>query len=373
MQRTAQFPLVWIFIAVISLPLVANLVGIDGADPVAENREVAAFPAVTSWHSLLDFPAGFGRWFDDHFGFRADLVRWNAESRLFVFGSSSSTAVLPGKDGWLFYADDGATEDVTDAAVLDAAAVANWRTTILSERDWLRKRGIAFLFTIPPDKHVIYPEELPDDLVQAGPISRTDQVLAALADSGATVDLRPALLQIKQRERLYHRTDSHWNERGALVAYQTIIGALRRQNAAVPPAWSRSDFDAVSRETHGRDLAGMLGLTRVLREEDLALVPRRPRQARVTEPPGAEPTAEEGLLITEIPGSSLPKAVVIRDSFASALVPFLSEHFSRAVYVWQKDFDATTIKREQPDVVIHEIVGRHLYTFIPSPEVVPGN
>jgi alginate O-acetyltransferase complex protein AlgJ len=109
----------------------------------------------------------------------------------------------------------------------------------------------------------------------------------------------------------------------------------------------------------------------VLREKDLALVPKRPRRARVIEPAGADPRAEEGLLITEIPGSTLPKAVIIRDSFASALVPFLSEHFSRAVYIWQKDFDATAINQERPDVVIHEIVGRHLYTFIPSPEVVP--
>jgi len=115
----------------------------------------------------------------------------------------------------------------------------------------------------------------------------------------------------------------------------------------------------------------MLGLTRVLSEEDLALVPKRPRQARVVEPPGASPTAEEGLLITEIPGSRFPKAVIVRDSFMTAVVPFLSEHFSRAVYVWQKDFDATTVKEERPDVVIHEIVGRHLYNFIPSPEVVP--
>jgi len=120
------------------------------------------------------------------------------------------------------------------------------------------------------------------------------------------------------------------------------------------------------------DLAGMMGLKRVLREEDLTLVPRRPRLARVIEPPGAAPTAEEGFLITEIPGSTLPRALIFRDSFASRLVPFLSEHFSRAVYMWQNDFDAEAVIKEKPDVVIQEIVGRHLYNFIPSPELVPA-
>jgi len=366
MQRSTQFVIVAMFVATISLPLAANLLGVDGADPVAENRTLATFP-----QSFADFPDGLYNWFDDHFGFRAALVRWDAAGRLFAFETSPSTAVLRGKNGWLFYADDGASEDVADLPALDEASVRNWQTTILAERDWLHSRRIAFVFLIPPDKHVIYPEELPDDVSQAGPVSRTDQVLDALKDSGVTVDLRPALRDAKKEDRLYHLTDTHWNDRGALVAYHTIVDAIRRQAPSVPPAWSRSDFEAVARDTRGLDLAGMLGLTRVLREEDLALVPKRPRQARVIEPPGAEPTAQEGLLITEIPGSTLPRAVIVRDSFMSALVPFLSEHFSRAVYVWQKDFDATTIKEERPDVVIHEIVGRHLYNFIPSPELVP--
>ena len=76
--------------------------------------------------------------------------------------------------------------------------------------------------------------------------------------------------------------------------------------------------------------------------------------------------------MTEIDDPSLPRAVIFRDSFVSRLVPFLSEHFSRAVYLWQNDFDAAAVEHEHPDVVIQEIVGRHLYNFIPSPELVPA-
>jgi hypothetical protein len=115
----------------------------------------------------------------------------------------------------------------------------------------------------------------------------------------------------------------------------------------------------------------MMGLRRVLTEEDLSLEPKRPRLARVVDPPGADKLAEVGRLVTEIPGSSLPRAVIFRDSFTSRLFPFLSEHFSRAVYLWQNDFDAQVIADEHPDIVIQEIVGRHLYGFIPSPELVP--
>jgi hypothetical protein len=62
--------------------------------------------------------------------------------------------------------------------------------------------------------------------------------------------------------------------------------------------------------------------------------------------------------------------VIFRDSFATAMAPFLSEHFSRAVYLWQKDFVPAQVVAEDPDVVIYEIAGRHLYNFIPSPELI---
>ena len=53
------------------------------------------------------------------------------------------------------------------------------------------------------------------------------------------------------------------------------------------------------------------------------------------------------------------------------LAPFLSEHFSRVVYLWQNNFDADEVLKEHADVVIEEIVGRHLHNFIPSPELIP--
>jgi len=351
--------LVILFVAVITLPLAANLSGHDGADPHAENRQLATFAD------------GFSAWFDDHFGFRSTLVRWSGEIRLFALGVSPSRAVLKGGDGFFFYADDDAVEDYANVEPLTDAALANWRMAVARAQHWLDARHIAYVFTIAPDKHVLYDDEMPTTIARVGDVSRTDQLLTAIRDLGFTVDIRPTLFAAKARERIYQRTDTHWNPRGAFAAYQDIIGAVRVRVPAVPAAWTRDDFDVVARDTESGDLAGMMGLRRVLREENLMLVPKRPRRAIVVTPRGAAPTAEEGFLVTEIPGSSLPRAVIFRDSFMSQMVPFLSEHFSRAVYAWQNDFDADLVERERPDVVIQELVGRHLYGFTPSPELVP--
>ena len=371
-RRAGHRILVALFVMAISLPVAANLAGLDGGDPGAENRVLAPFPRVeASWRSVAALPEGMSLWFDDHFGFRSTLVRWYGESRLFVLGVSPSPAVVRGRDGWLFYADDKAIEDYANVEPMTPAALANWRAAIVGARDWLRSRGVAYVFTIAPDKHVIYGEQMPSTIARVGDVSRADQLFTTLQDTGLAVDVRPSLFEAKTDERIYHQTDTHWNDRGALVAYQRIIEAVRARVPGTPPAWRRDDFEPVDRVDKGRDLAGMMGLQRALREINLLLVPRRPRRARVTEPAGAAATAEQGRLVTEIDDRSLPRAVILRDSFVSPLVPFLSEHFSRAVYLWQNDFDANAVLSERPDVVIQEIVGRHLYNFIPSPELVP--
>jgi alginate O-acetyltransferase complex protein AlgJ len=364
--------LVALFVMTISLPLAMNLAGVDGADPRAENRELAPFPQLdASVDSIASLPDAFSSWFDDHFGFRSRLVRWYGESRLYLLGVSPSTAVIKGADDWFFYGDDKAVEDYANVEPMTDAALSNWRAAIVAARDWLLARHIAYVFTIVPDKHVIYDEEMPSTVIRIGNLSRADQLFTALQDTGVAVDVRGVEFEAKSRERVYQKTDTHWNERGAFAAYQQIIAAVRSRVPATPPAWTRSDFTPGDRTIEGLDLAGMMGLTRVLREVDLTLAPVRPRRARVVEPAGAQPTDELGRLVTEIDDRTLPRAVIFRDSFTSQLVPFLSEHFSRAVYVWQNDFDANLVTEEHPDVVVQEIVGRHLYNFIPSPELVP--
>ena len=88
-RRPLQAVLVALFLAVISLPLAATLAGVDGADPGAENRELAAFPHVDlAWPSIAALPANIGLWFDDHFGFRSTLIRWHAWQRCLLRSKS---------------------------------------------------------------------------------------------------------------------------------------------------------------------------------------------------------------------------------------------------------------------------------------------
>ena len=57
----------------------------------------------------------------------------------------------------------------------------------------------------------------------------------------------------------------------------------------------------------------------------------------------------------------LPRAVVFRDSFSNALIPFLSENFERTLYVWDPDLLPEFVESERPDVVIQQIAERLIH------------
>lgn len=311
--------------------------------------------------------ADLARRFNGRFAFRARLVRWQAAVRYAVLGVSPLPTVVRGEAGWWFYGDDGAREDAINAAPFTPDELEVWRTTLQHTADWLAAQGIAYVFVVAPDKHVIYPEYLPRSLHRAPGPSRADQLVAMLGAQSTVpvLDLRQPLLDAKADARVYHLTDTHWNDLGAVVAYRRIVERLRLVAPAVPPAWPDGAFRLERRHVPGLDLAEMMGLAGLIQETDLALVPVRPRRARVVEPDVPHPQYIGPRLVTTSGDPALPRALVYRDSFGSALVPFLAEHFQRAVFLWEYDVTPATVRAERPDVVIHEWVGRRLHNRLP--------
>jgi hypothetical protein len=358
--------LVVLFAVSLVTPGAVMLVGVDGGAAPAENRDLAAQPArPRSWAELRAFPGAASHYFEDHFGMRARLVRWQALLRLRVFGVSASPDVIVGRDGWLFYAGDGATEDITSAVPFTRAELETWRTTLEHTQEWMEAHGIAYVFVLAPDKHEVYPELLPPSVRRVGAETRSDALVRYLRDASTVpvLDLRGALSAAKGRERVYHRTDTHWNDRGAFAASQALVRMLAPRLTV--PARGRDAFAARAVAVPGLDLAGMLGIADGLTEEDLRLVPRVPPRARIVEPARPDARLMDARIVTEQEAPRRPRAVVFRDSFGSAMIPFLSEEFSRAVYLWQYNVDPDVVLADRPDIVIQEWVGRRLGTMVP--------
>jgi hypothetical protein len=219
----------------------------------------------------------------------------------------------------------------------------------------------------------MYPRFMPDSVHPLHRPTRVEQFVAWMRDRSDVdvLDLRPPLAERARLERVYHKTDSHWNDRGALVAYLEIQRRLAGRMSGMTE-WRAEHFTPTETDGPGQDLARMLGLEDVLGERILGVRPSMPRVARVVEPERYDPGFGEARVVTERPGNAGPTAVVFRDSFGSALVPFLAENFGRAVFLWQKDFDPQAVLQERPQVVIQELASRFFAVHWPYDAVADG-
>ena len=316
-----------------------------------------------------EFPAAFDRAFSDRFGGRDALVRAHHGSLLLLFGVSSLPNVMPGTDGWFYWlGEDAHSLDRHYRGTLPVAQseVDNTVAEFARRKQWLAARGIAYVVAVVPEKFTIYPEHLPSWVARSPLPTPYDRLRAAMARDGrvAFVDLRAPLLAAKARERVYYKTDSHWNYNGAIVGYDEIMRAVQKalpsMLTSVAPV-KRPAYTA-GVDVYRGDLLLMLGMPARVGEDDVAplgkvladVASRCARRTDKDEFPGFE------FYACDRPG--LPRAVVLRDSMAISLIPLLSENFSRVVYVSTRELDRALIEREKPDIVIEELVERSLHT-----------
>ena len=115
-----------------------------------------------------------------------------------------------------------------------------------------------------------------------------------------------------------------------------------------------SDFHLETAQRKGNDdLAEMLGLQGQFQDYNARFTPIN-NITLVDKSPASSRT-----IIKTIPGSSLPKLLVFRDSFFTAVEPFVSRNFSKSMYIWTS-YDQNVVDNENPDIVIWEVVERYI-------------
>jgi alginate O-acetyltransferase complex protein AlgJ len=319
-----------------------------------ENRRLANLPTLsTNPVSLTRFPEAFTAYFNDNFGFRPTLIKWQALARLRVFGMSASQRVIVGKNGWLFLASEYSANGTHQVMPFTSAELEGWRRLLEGRRDWLRQRGIRYLYTIFPRKEVIYPDYLPDSF-RPDSESRLEQLTRYLkAHSDVEIlDLRPALLEARKRHDIYFKTDTHWNFYGGLAGYQAI-GAELNKSFPGPRPVREADCKVLLQSKDG-DLVKLMGLSGYLREEIAVLSVSEPAFWLVNTPISVSDLPINGY-VTENKVTSLPRLLLFGDSANGGLLPFLPQHFSHAVFVFLPRIDPILVESEHPDIVIQEM------------------
>lgn len=127
---------------------------------------------------------------------------------LSLFGTSAqaASAVVTGKDGWLFPAWESLSK-VDDKGTARSIALIN------EVRQQLQRKDIGLVVLVVPMKAPFYAPRLPTDQpLSAAVIQRYDQLQGAMNKAGLnTLDIKPILQQTEQgRQTAFYRADYHW-------------------------------------------------------------------------------------------------------------------------------------------------------------------
>jgi len=367
---------VLVFLLLIYLPLLNSVFNVVKPIDIQERRALHKKPRFRL-DSLASFPDQYQRYYNDHFVLRNWFVRLNNLMAFRLFNKSAVPMVLIGKNGWLFLSRETDRRDEKEyfraIRPFTNSELKHWNHILEQRRLWLERRGIQYLFVIVPNKSTIYPEFMPDNIRQVQDRSRQDQLLdyTRVHSKVSILDLRSVLKKAKEQYPVFHKTDSHWNDFGAYVAYTEIMKYVNIYHKDETPM-PLSRFEIRIKNWVGGDLAGALSLEKeVLREDILKMVPQTPFQARTVFREDISQYITRS--VSASPTGKLPLAMMVHDSFIHELRPFLAEHFSRMVFIWDWGLNIYPrfIRAEKPWIVIEEMNERYLLDKVLSnPEAV---
>lgn len=355
------------FIAVCALLLLFPIMRFNWTGTVAEGekRNLAALPHFFHKDGKINskYFAGCDKWLADRFGGRETLISLYHVTD-FISVCTSNNLVIFGKKGWLFYAADNDDANLYDFLKrnLFTDEELNRAVAVLKDRNnWCKEHGIKFLAVICPNKHNIYGEYYPFKRPEG--ITLTEQLIAALEGTDVPfVYPRDLLIASKAKYDvpLYYKTDTHWNSLGAMIASQEIGGKLCE--LFPDTTFPNVETDYHYEETPGKgDIVPMMGLKKYGTDYSVTVKPAAGEWSDYYTYEKYENKPNGGVIITKGKNPALPKAVVIHDSFAISLEPFLSAQFSSAEYWYnryeRKDYEQLLV--DKPDIVIWERVERY--------------
>lgn len=286
--------------------------------------------------------------------------------KLEILGGSITPKVDIGKKGWLFLKQEEPDRNTIEQSLgiqqYSPLELKQWTLLFQQRRSWAEKRSIGYVLVFAPNKASVYPEFLRSHYKNKKQVSSTEHLKAQL-DSIYLIDLGEHLRQNKNQGRLFQRTDTHWNDFGAFLAYQYLIQSLPEPYRDIPLSLANCQQTVV--EKPAGDLARLLLMNQKWVESNPQINLLEPTSSLLDEK--SKPvSANLRPLVYSNSNAILPKVFFDHDSYGKYLVPFLAEHFSESVFLWGwQGFHTDLIKRENPALIVDQWVERALVGALP--------
>lgn len=301
-----------------------------------EKRNLAAFPKF-SFAALADgsFTRDFETFLSDQTPLRRFFVSLNAYADL-ALGNNGGNGVYRGRDGWLLEK-PFARENQFDGNVGRLVKFA-------------QKITVPCAVMLVPTKGSVYTEKLPKNHLRYDDFKKIEAAQILCEKSGLRfVNIGERFLAEKDRTALYYKTDHHWTSAGAYLAYEELAQTLgyepknkneysvEKDENFYGTSYARSGYTLTkpdtlevwrSKQTGGRAAVTIVENGRETKADNLFFADR----LNTGDPYTVFLDGNHALETIET-GAGGGRLLVIKDSFAHCLVPFLAEHFSTIVTV----------------------------------------
>lgn len=345
---------------------------------VSENRNLAVLNNMTSKKcshgNILKWTKSFESWLNDRFRGREKIINAYKKWDYTFIGKVENSRALMGENGWLFYIDkkDGnSLANYQNKTRFTDRELEKIKNNIVRQKKLLAAHGIDYYVVIAPDKNRIYGEYYPSYIHKVAEKGRAELLVEYLENDGVDVIYpRLELLNRKKDGVVYFPWDTHWNNYGAFVGYSVLMDRIMQRHSEFGKM-EKTDFIVEKVRSTGGDIFNMLNMNKSdMKEYDcgyLNMKPLKPYNYKTTH-------INEHRLFYTINEKAINDSEVymLRDSFTSAMQPYISETFKRVEYHWTHDFNGKYLDMvsKHPTIVIHELVERYTPTLLQDASVL---
>lgn len=343
-----------IFLAIVFITMTLPMLGLifNVKNKNVENRQLQEFPEYN-----LDFTKNFEGYWQEQFPFRNHFITAYNLVNQSLFNLSGNDKVVYGQDGFLYLAET--TKDYQNSIYFSQAELGKIESyfNLINER--LKENAIDLHVMVVPNKNTIYPEYMPDNIKKITDNDNLDNFYK-IDFPFNNINLKEKLLAEKkeQDDFIYHKEDSHYNNLGAAFTHSLILKELGLK------AETLLDKDYKINKDFQGDLTTILypASEKLDYNMDFDLQ---------TNYIFARPLGSfDDLQIETISKSENPSLYMIRDSFARALIPMLSNDFSKVTYSRVIPYYIEEVIKAKPANLLIEIAERNMYHWLKTTPIM---
>ena len=325
-----------------------------------EKRYLAELPELSS-EAVLDgsFTENIESYLADHTPLRDLFVGINSYY-VYLTGNNGSNGVYLGSDGYLI---EKPVDDM-DRAKMNASRVAGFAKNL----------EVPVTFALAPSKGYMYSENLPSNHFEYMDEEYYQTISQTIGSNARFVDLSKTLMENKSEAQLYYKTDHHWTTYGAYCAYEELCQVLGL-DATAEASFEKEyveGFYGTSYASSGYWLTGS-DTIEVWHNKNLSEI-----TVEIDDGAGAEVystmffddqfasedkyngflNGNHSIVKIKNTASKGGKLLVVKDSFAHCLVPFLAENYSEIVMV-----DLRYYRRALSDLIAENEIDEVLFMY----------